>query len=69
MRGRLANSGLQGGEDILEEEELSEEVEVMVEGLSEEVVLVVEEERGKEIFKPGGQREISTLLHNLVSST
>ena len=57
MRGRLANSGLQGEEDILEKEELSEEVEV------------VEEERGKEIFKPGGQREISTLLHNLVSST
>ena len=41
----------------MEEEELSEEVEV------------VEEERGKEIFKPGGWREISTLLHNLVSST
>ena len=68
MRGRLANNGLQGEEDILEEEELSEEVELVAEELAEEVE-VVEEERGKEIFKPGGQREISTLLHNLVSST
>ena len=65
MRGRLANSGLQGGEDILEEE-LSEKVELVEE---EELSEEVEEERGKEIFKPGGQREISTLLHNLESST
>ena len=69
MRGRLANSGLQGEEDILEEEELSEEVELVEEEELSEEVEVVEEERGKEIFKPGGQREISTLLHNLVSST
>ena len=68
MRGRLANSGLQGGEDILEEE-LSEEVELSEEEELSEEVEVVEEERGKEIFKPGGQREISTLLHDLVSST
>ena len=44
--------------------ERAEEVEVV-----EEEVEVVVEERRKEIFKPGGQREISTLLHNLVSST
>ena len=53
----------------MEEEELSEEVVLVVEEELLEEVGVVEEERGKEILKPGGQREISTLLHNLVLST
>ena len=42
MRGRLANSGLQGGEEILEEEELSEEME------EEDVEDKTEEETEKE---------------------